>query len=229
MAFCYLQLKSIFEESGDTLDDIMPASWASQWESRAAKVTSHAFWWFGQGGDVPSADARLQKLQSEAAQRYRLAAKKRLMCAQPAPRHRANNALFAHCRGPMGNFIHMCPACRVEPEAVLRDHCLGLITTGRATPSCRVGRLCSACTGEDGRKLKVGEERIFTARRVSAYLPCPHGCGRRTDACQKGYRRAMKRGDEEKHLSFCGAWRVAQDQPQGRGKKRARQEVIDEE
>ena len=224
MAFCYLQLKSIFEESGDTLDDIMPPSWASQWESRAAKVTSHAFWWFGQGGDVPSAGARLQKLQSEAAQRYRLAAKKRLACAHPA----TSNA--RDCRGPMGNFTGMCSKCRVEPEAVLRDHCLGLITTGRATPSCRVGRLCSACTGEDGRKLKVGEERSYNKKGVSALLPCLGGCGRRTDACQNGYRRAMKHGDEEKQRAFCGVWRAAQAQGWAQpGKKRARQEVIDEE
>ena len=57
MAFCYLKLKPIFEEGGVMLDGEMPPTWASQWEERASKVTSHSFWWFGQGGEMPSAGA----------------------------------------------------------------------------------------------------------------------------------------------------------------------------
>ena len=227
LAFAILRLKPIMiKQGGDfgesDFDAEMPRTWASQWASRAAKVTSTRFYWVGQGGvEVPSTDA--QERGRSAADSYTRAARKRLVCAHPATSSRAG------CLGPMGNFSNMCPACRVEPEAVLRDHCLRLITTGIATPSCCASRLCSACTGRpDGRKLKVGEERIFNKRRVSAYLPCPHGCGRRTDACQSGYRN--RKGDEEKQRAFCGArWRAAQAQPQGRGKKRARQEVIDEE
>ena len=52
-----LQLKPIFEERGVRLDGMMPPTWASQWERRASKVTSDSFWWFGQGGEMPSAGA----------------------------------------------------------------------------------------------------------------------------------------------------------------------------
>ena len=51
LAFCILQLKPILELGGDTLDSAMPPSWPSQWEARAAKVTSTRFYWVGQGGD----------------------------------------------------------------------------------------------------------------------------------------------------------------------------------
>ena len=228
LAFAILRLKPIMiKQGGDfgesDFDAEMPRTWASQWAIRAAKVTSTRFYWVGQGGvEVPSTDA--QERERSAAASYARAARQRLGCAHPA------TSSHEYCRGPMGNFVHMCPACRVEPEAVLRDHCLRLMTTGIATPSCCASRLCSACTGRpDGRKLKVGEERIYNRRRVSALLPCLGGCGRRTDACQVGYGRAMKHGDEEKQRAFCGVWRAAQAQPQGRGKKRARQEVIDEE
>ena len=44
MAFCFLELKAIFEASGESLDGMMPPSWASQWESRAAKVSNHSFY-----------------------------------------------------------------------------------------------------------------------------------------------------------------------------------------
>lgn len=214
MAFCFLQLKPIFELGGDRLDEMMPASWASKWETRADKVTSHRFWWFGQGGDVPSAGARLQKLQSEAAQRYTLAARKRLVCAHPATSSRAS------CLGPMGNFWYMCSSCRVEPEAVLRDHCLGLISTGKATPACRVGRPCSACTGVDGRKLAPGQVLVNNWSRASTKEPCFGRCKegtRTTAACQTAHLRC--RGDKQKELANC-VYRAGLSST----KKRARQE-----
>ena len=76
MAFCYLQLKPVFEESGVLLDSIMPPTWASQWASRASKVTSHAFWWFGQGGQLPS-EGNLERDRMAVAERYAHAACKR--------------------------------------------------------------------------------------------------------------------------------------------------------
>ena len=219
LAFCILQLKPILELGGDTLDSAMPPSWPSQWEARAAKVTSTRFYWVGQGGvEVPSTDAR--ERGRSAADSYTRTARQRLSCVH------ATTSTPKQCHGPLGHFWHMCSACRMEPGAVLRDSCRRLIETGTATPSCSVSHLCSYCRGEDGRKLKDGKERINTYD-VWRYQPCPGGCHRKTEACQTGYRRAMKHGDEEKQRAFCGAWHAAK--PQGRGKKRARQEVSDVE
>jgi hypothetical protein len=185
------------------------------WEHAMEMARMPRFWWFGQRGDVPSAGARLQKLQSEAAQRYTLAARKRLVCAHPATSSRER------CLGPMGNFRDMCSACRVEPEVVLRDHCLGLISnTGKATPACSVGRPCSACTGVDGRKLAPGQVRINNWSRASTKEPCFGGCKegtRTTAACQTAHLRC--RGDKQKELANC-VYRAGLSPP----KKRARQE-----
>jgi hypothetical protein len=81
MAFCYLQLKPVFEESGVSLDAMMPPTWASQWASRASKVTSHAFWWFGQGGQLPS-EGNLVREQTMVVERYAHAARKRFGSAE---------------------------------------------------------------------------------------------------------------------------------------------------
>ena len=224
LAFAILQLKPILIEQcgdfdGSDFDAVMPRTWASQWASRAAKVTSTRFYWVGQGGvEVPSTDA--QERGRSAADSYTREARQRLSCVH------ATTTTRAACYGPLGNFSNMCSACRIEPGAVLRDSCRRLIETGTATPSCSVSHLCSYCRGEDGRKLKDGKERINTYD-VWRYQPCPGGCHRKTEACQTGYRRAMKNGDEEKQRAFCGAWHAAK--PQGRGKKRARQEVSDVE
>ena len=226
LAFCILQLKPILIEQcgyfdGVSFDSTMPRSWASQWARRADMVTSTQFYWVGQGGvEVPSPDA--QERGRSAAASYARVARERFCCVHPGTGTRKL------CGGPLANFANMCKPCRAEPEAVLRDPCLALIRTGAATPSCCKNHLCSACTGRDGRKLKAGEERSInsiTKTGVSRYQRCLGGCGRKTDACQTGYRRC--KGDEEKQRAFCGAWRAAQ--PQGQGKKRARQEDIDDE
>jgi colicin import membrane protein len=89
MAFCYLQLKPVFEESGVSLDAMMPPTWASQWASRASKVTSHAFWWFGQGGQLPS-EGNLERDRMAVAERYAHAARERFGSA--AAREEAREA-----------------------------------------------------------------------------------------------------------------------------------------
>ena len=89
MAFCYLQLKPVFEESGVSLDAMMPPTWASQWASRASMVTSHAFWWFGQGGQLPS-EGNLVREQTMVVERYAHAARKRFGSA--AAREEAREA-----------------------------------------------------------------------------------------------------------------------------------------
>jgi hypothetical protein len=149
MAFCFLQLKPIFELGGDRLDEMMPASWASKWETRADLVTSTRFFWVGQGGVMTPSDDALVR-ERLAADSYTRAARQRLCCVH------ATTSMRARCFGPLGNFQDMCSACRREPEAVLRDHCRGLIETGTATASCHKGRLCIVCKGGDGRKIKLG-------------------------------------------------------------------------
>jgi len=184
MAFCYLHLKPIFEESGVMLDGMMPPTWASQWEERASKVTSDSFWWFGQGGEMPSAGALVRERKA-AGERYTHAARERLCCAQAATSRRA------HCYGPLGNFATMCSDCRAEPEARLRDHCPW------ATAGCSLRRFCSQCRGTDGRKNRPihGEDRSGRAR-TSAEAPCPGGCRtkskylsvpRSNGACRSGF------------------------------------------
>ena len=164
MAFCYLKLKPIFEEGGVMLDGEMPPTWASQWEERASKVTSHSFWWFGQGGEMPSAGALVRE-QMAAGERYAHAARERLRCVQAAAH------AFPSCLGPLGSFGRMCKRCRVLPEARLRDHCPG------ATTGCRLNARCSRCTGEDLRKNRAihGRDRTGRARHSEESL-CPGGC-----------------------------------------------------
>jgi hypothetical protein len=186
MAFCYLKLKPIFEEGGVMLDGEMPPTWASQWEERASKVTSHSFWWFGQGGEMPSAGALVRE-QTAAGERYTHAARERLCCAQVATSRRPN------CCGPLGNFTEMCSDCRAEPEARLRDHCPW------ATSGCVARALCSRCRGEDLRKNRAIHGRDRTGRaRHSEEAPCPGGCKtkskylsvpRSNGACRSGFRR----------------------------------------
>jgi hypothetical protein len=218
MAFCFLQLKPIFELGGDRLDEMMPASWASKWETRADKVTSHRFWWVGQGGVMTPSDDALVRERS-AADSYTRAARQRLGCGH------ATMSTRARCFGPLGNFESMCSACRREPEAVLRDHCRGLIETGTATASCRLRQLCSVCRGVDGRKLRVGEERKREIYHVSRYQPCPGRCNRKTEACQKGWR--LRNGDKEAQRTWCAG--RADLPPLPKGKKRVRQEDSDDE
>ena len=182
MAFCYLKLKPIFEEGGVMLDGEMPPTWASQWEERASKVTSHSFWWFGQGGEMPSAGALVRE-QTAAGERYTHAARERLCCAQVATSRRPN------CCGPLGNFTEMCSDCRAEPEARLRDHCPW------ATSGCVARALCSRCRGEDLRENRAIHGRDQTGRaRHSEERLCPGGCiGTRTEkprsnqACRVGF------------------------------------------
>ena len=186
MAFCYLKLKPLFEEGGVMLDGEMPPTWASQWEERASKVTSHSFWWFGQGGEMPSAGALVRE-QTAAGERYTHAARERLCCAQVATSRRPN------CCGPLGNFTEMCSDCRAEPEARLRDHCPW------ATSGCVARALCSRCRGEDLRKNRAIHGRDRTGRaRHSEEAPCPGGCKtkskylsvpRSNGACRSGFRR----------------------------------------
>jgi hypothetical protein len=203
LAFAILQLKPILIEQcgdfdGSDFDAVMPRTWASQWASRAAKVTSTRFYWVGQGGVLTTSDDA-QVRERSAADSYKRAARQRLCCVHPGTGTRKD------CRGPLAHFSNMCKPCRTEPEAVLRDPCLALIRTGAATPSCHKNNLCSACTGvPDRRKLKPGQERIKPGA-VSRYQPCPGGCLRKTDACQQGYRRCN--GDEEKQRAWC-AWRA---------------------
>ena len=212
MAFCFLKLKAIFEEGGDSLDGMMPPSWASQWESRAAKVTNHSFWWFGQGGEMPSA-GDLVREQTAAAERYAHAARERLCCAQADRR--------PTCRGPLGHWSHICKACRALPEARLRDHCPW------ATAGCLVSDRCSLCTGEDGRKNRPIEARDRTGRaRHSEQKPCPGGCigpytkkPRSNVACLRGF--ANQKGAVAQ-LAWCEYRFTKQTSPTA-GQKRARE------
>jgi len=221
LAFAILRLKPILighrgDFGGFDFDAEMPRTWASQWASRADLVTSTRFFWVGQGGvEVPSTDA--QERGRSAADSYTRAARQRLCCVH------ATTSTRAICYGPLGNFPTMCSACRREPEAVLRDHCRGLIETGTATASCILRQLCSVCRGVDGRKLKLGEERKREINHVSRYLPCPGRCHRRDDACQTGWRR--RNGDKEAQRTWCAG---RADLPP-KGKKRVRQEDSDDE
>ena len=194
MAFCYLQLKPIFEESGVMLDGMMPPTWASQWEERASKITSDSFWWFGQGGEMPSAGALVRE-QMAAGERYAHAARERLRCVQAAAH------AFPSCRGPLGNVGNMCKRCRVLPEARLRDHCPG------ATVGCRLNARCSRCRGEDlrGNRAIHGRDQTGRARHSEERL-CPGGCiGTRTEkprsnqACRIGF-------DKQKGAAAQLAW-----------------------
>jgi hypothetical protein len=200
LAFAILRLKPILIQhggdfGGSDFDAEMPRTWASQWASRADLVTSTRFFWVGQGGVMTPSDDALVRERS-AADSYTRAARQRLGCVH------ATTSTRAECYGPLGNFKSMCSACRREPEAVLRDHCRGLIETGTATASCTAGQnLCSVCRGGDGRKLKDGEERISNQSRTSATEPCPGGCKgrdkvtpRTNHACQKGYRDYLDAG-----------------------------------
>ena len=215
LAFCILQLKPILELGGDTLDSAMPPSWLSQWEARAAKVTSTRFYWVGQGGDeVPIMDARVR--ERSAASSYSSAARERLRCAA------ATRMPF--CRGPLSNFANMCGVCRAKPESVLRDYCLGLTKTGRATIGCQLNRRCSACTGKDRRKLQDGEELVYTRGRGNALDLCPGGCKgkdkvmmRTNHACQKGYRDYLNKG--VKLDAYKCVYRAALPPPQKRARR----------
>ena len=196
MAFCYLQLKPIFEESGVMLDGMMPPTWASQWEERASKITSDSFWWFGQGGEMPSAGALVRERKA-AAERYKHAARERLVCV-----HAATFPRVRKCCGPLGSFIQMCAVCRLEPEARLRDHCPW------AKVGCRVARLCSQCTGVDGRKNRPIHGKDRSGRdRSSEKAPCPGGCigkggkPRSIQACGHGFAKRM--GDPAAQLAWC--------------------------
>jgi hypothetical protein len=164
---------------------------------------------------TPSDDALVR--ERSAADSYTRAARQSLGCGH------ATTSTRAECYGPLGNFKDMCSACRLEPEAVLRDHCRGLIETGRATASCSLCQLCSLCRGVDGRKLKLGEERKREISHVSRYLPCPGRCHRKDDACQTGWRR--RNGDKEAQRAWCPG---RADLPL-KGKKRVRQEDSDDE
>jgi hypothetical protein len=221
LAFAILRLKPILIQhggdfGGSDFDAEMPRTWASQWASWADLVTSTRFYWVGQGGvEVPSTDA--QERGRSAADSYTRAARQRLCCVH------ATTSTRAECYGPLGNFTTMCSACRREPEAVLRDHCRGLIETGTATASCRTRQLCSVCRGVDGRKLKLGEERKREINHVKRYLPCPGRCHRKDEACQAGWRK--RNGDKEAQRTWCAG--RADLPPQG--KKRVRQEDSDDE
>ena len=195
MAFCYLKLKPVFEEGGVMLDGEMPPTWASQWEERASKVTSHSFWWFGQGGEMPSAGALVRE-QTAAGERYAHAARERLRCVQAAAH------AFPSCRGPLGNVGNMCKRCRVLPEARLRDHCPW------ATVGCRKNARCSLCRGEDLRGSRAIHGRDQTGRaRHSEERLCPGGCiGTRTEkprsnqACRIGFE---KQNGAAAQLAWC--------------------------
>jgi hypothetical protein len=218
LAFAILRLKPILIQHGGDFggfdfDAEMPRTWASQWASRADLVTSTRFFWVGQGGVMTPSDDALVRERS-AADSYTRAARQRLCCVH------ATTSMRARCFGPLGNFQDMCSACRREPEAVLRDHCRGLIETGTATASCHKGRLCIVCKGGDGRKIKLGEVRIKNKVKdgVSRYQPCTGGCHRKSDACQAGWRR--RNGDKEAQRAWCPG---RADLPP-KGKKRVRQE-----
>lgn len=194
MAFCYLKLKPIFEEGGVMLDGEMPPTWASQWEERASKVTSDSFWWFGQGGEMPSAGALVRE-QTAAGERYTHAARERLVCLHAFTRVKT-------CRGPFGSFRYMCSVCRLEPEARLRDYCPW------AKVGCRTNRRCIQCTGEDGRKNKPIHGRDQSGRaRPSEKAPCPGGCigrfgkPRSNHACRHGF--AEREDDAAAQLAWC--------------------------
>ena len=133
---------------------------------------------------MPSAGALVRE-QTSAGERYAHAARERLRCAQDATYARIS------CLGPLGNFQHMCPDCRVQPEARLRDHCPW------ATGGCVVRALCSQCRGTDGRKNRPIHGRDRSGRaRTSAEAPCPGGCmtksqytsvPRSNGACRSGF------------------------------------------
>ena len=175
------------------LDGEMPPTWASQWEERASKVTSDSFWWFGQGGEMPSAGALVRERKA-AGERYTHAARERLCCAQVATSRRPN------CCGPLGNFTEMCSDCRAEPEARLRDHCPW------ATSGCVARALCSRCRGEDLRENRAIHGRDQTGRaRHSEERLCPGGCigrhekPRSNQACRIGF-------DKQKGAAAQLAW-----------------------
>ena len=71
----------------------------------------------------------------------KMSEEERLSCAAASGR-------VDQCCGPLGNFGHMCSACRAEPGSVLRVHCHGLTKTGRATLGCYHGRRCAICKGD---------------------------------------------------------------------------------
>ena len=199
LAFCFLKVKHLFQEAGELTDSDLPASWAAQWEERAAQVSSERFFWVGQGGDHPPSDVPSMRA-AKAAHTYVLTVRLRLQCAFPDA-----STAREDCNGPSGGFYSMCRSCRAEPTARLRDHCLAKSLPGGAKMCCVSWRLCSTCKGVDHRLVEGARKRPELSEL------CPGGClgldgnRRKVTACAMGFSR--RKNDVKAQQDWC-IWRT---------------------
>ena len=199
LAFCFLKVKHLFQEAGELTDSDLPASWAAQWEERAAQVSSERFFWVGQGGDHTPSDVPSVRA-AKAAHTYVLAVRLRMQCAFPDA-----STARQDCKGPSGGFCSMCRSCRAEPTARLRDHCLAKSLPGGAKMGCVSLRLCSICKGVDHRLVEGARKRPDKSEL------CPGGClgldgnRRKVTACAMGFSR--RKNDVKAQQDWC-IWRT---------------------
>ena len=220
LAFCFLKVKHLFQEAGELTDSDLPASWAAQWESRAAQVSSERFFWVGQGGDHTPSDVPSVRA-AKAAHTYVLTVRLRLQCAFPDA-----STATKDCKGPSGHFYIMCRSCRAEPTARLRDHCLAKSLPGGAKMGCVSYSLCSTCKGVDHRLVEGARKRPDKSEL------CPGGClgldgnRRKVSACAMGFSR--RKNDVKAQQDWC-IWRTTSYLPAKPGPKKRVLEEDEEE
>ena len=220
LAFCFLKVKHLFQEAGELTDSDLPASWAAQWESRAAQVSSERFFWVGQGGDHTPSDVPSVRA-AKAAHTYVLTVRSCLRCAFPDA-----STATKECKGPSGGLYSMCRSCRAEPTARLRDHCLAKSLPGGAKMGCVSYRLCSTCKGVDHRLVEGARKRPDLSEL------CPGGClgldgnRRKVHACAMGFSR--RKNDVKAQQDWC-IWRTTSYLPAKPGRKKRALEEDEQE